>query len=63
MPFLFATPVSIKSSGIFTFGNPPKEQSPEKKRSNLLLGVTAAALTGAFLATQRKKSHLPLVAR
>ena len=56
-PFIFVTATPTQKSGaFFGFGSPPKESgSRQGQGPNPLLGITAAALTGAYIATQRKK--------
>ncbi len=63
-PFVFVTPTldaepveapTQKSGGIFGFGNPPKQTNSDPQSPNPLIGITAAAVTGAYIATQRKK--------
>ena len=65
-PFVFVTPTldaepveapTKEKSGFFSFFSSPKDPNPDSQipSSNPLIGITAAAVTGAFIATQRKK--------
>ena len=64
-PFVFITatldaepveaPTQKSSGGFFGFGNPPQQTDTEPQSPNPLIGITAAAVTGAYIATQRKK--------
>ncbi len=56
-PFVFitATPTQKSGGGFFGFGNPPQKSGTDSQSPNPLIGITAAAVTGAYIATQRRK--------
>jgi len=55
-PFFFVTPTPTqKSGGFFSFGSPPNKPNADSQSPNPLIGITAAAVTGAYIASQRKK--------
>ncbi len=58
-PFVFVpaspTPTEKSSGSFFGFGNPPQQPDTDPQSPNPLIGITAAAVTGAYIATQRKK--------